>query len=69
MKTYATLLVSNDKYELLDGKRNIILSGEIPEINYICQNSNVFNILSQQGWDIAFTMKNENWFMMSMEDK
>lgn len=68
MKKYATLLVGDDKYELLDYKGNIILSGKIPRTFYIYEHSFVFNILAESGWTVEFKMEINNWYMMAKED-
>ncbi len=67
MKQYATLTLREDEYVLLDEKGKIILSGNIPKTYYMYQKSIVFNILSKQGWDIAFPMEND-WYMMGNKE-
>lgn len=69
MKKYATLLVSDEKYELLDHRRNVILYGDLPKVFYIYEQSFVFNILAESGWTFEFKMDNKNWYMMSKEAK
>ena len=69
MKQYATLKISEGMYELFDDKHNVILSGDLPKINYTYQHSTVFNVLSSKGWDFEFVLKTTftdvKWYMMS----
>ena len=56
MKTYATLQVDKEKFELFDEDKYTITKGIAPSIAY------VFNLLSQMGYNYEFPLiYNTNW--------
>ena len=64
IKQYATLKVGSGEYRLSDESGVTILHGTLPIVHYIYQESQVFNILSELGWNFAFKI-NDNWYMMT----
>jgi hypothetical protein len=64
MKQYAALRVYKEKYELTNQEGKVILEEFFPRTYYVWELAMVLNMLSVQGWEVVFPMKNDDWYMM-----